>query len=366
MHLINDALQSLTAPLTGEQLEKIYKNSLGEIEVMAKETGVLARNSGVATKVEQIMNKVVSGREEMVKGQDQKFLSLIESFKNRSGQAEQTFKPGTMKVVAPVAPSKEAARASFKEYLSFAQNSANAGKIILGVRGNKIESGRCILTKQKDNDDIAVIGDDQVFSGPINDIYQETKTLRAQITTLGKQIGIEGGARNKKVADQVKLLEQKARDLVAQLHPLKKHSNADVQNDAFYVEGQLHNAIDEVGQLLEATQQNRNILDGLGLETKPWHGEPLSVEEGKAIIGIHETWRDVGDDHEVGSGKAFYPEAEADIETSSDDEIRDDGTDTETVDRRLGNLINVEKAVLDSPKSLSSRGSSMGLRSDDF
>ncbi len=210
---------------------------------------------------------------------------------------------------------------------------------------------------------------DQVFSGPIDDIYQETKTVRSQITTLGKQVGIEGGARNKKFADQAKLLEQKARDLVAQLPPLKEHSNADVQNDAFYVERRLHNAIDEVGQLVEATQQNRNLVDGLGLEAKPWHGEPLSAEEGKEIIDYHEepgialTWRDVGDDDEIASGEEISSGGKIshDKKTIFFDQVSEaDQTDKDTdSDNGSPGILSVS----DSPKSLSSRSSSISLGS---
>ena len=67
MHLINDALQSLTAPLTGKQLGEMHKGSLGEIASTIQKTGMLARNSSVAQKVEQIMSEVASGREEREK-----------------------------------------------------------------------------------------------------------------------------------------------------------------------------------------------------------------------------------------------------------------------------------------------------------
>ncbi|MBX9578615.1 MAG: hypothetical protein K2W97_09125 [Chthoniobacterales bacterium] len=269
----------------------------------AKKTGMLERAPSLATKVEQIRNATASGRQEMIEQQDQKFLSLIESFKNRSGrgQTEQTFKPGSVKVVAPLEPPKQGARASFEEYLSFAQDPVNKGKIVLGIRGNKIESGRCVLEKREGNDYITVIGDNKVaahllpeeqreitdgflsalkdrfgsnnvdryfskqddeetlkqgLSGDkmrkaigyldrnvsmdvIDRAYEETETLKAQITTLGKQfdqVGVAGGAKNKKIADQAKLLEQKSRNLAAQLQPLKEHSNLNIRDNAFYVE----------------------------------------------------------------------------------------------------------------------------------
>ncbi|MEI6417061.1 MAG: hypothetical protein WCO92_05005 [Verrucomicrobiota bacterium] len=401
MHLINDALQSLTAPLTGEQLGEMHKGSLGEIAATAKQSGMPTRDSSVATKVEQIMSKVASSREEIVKGQDQKFLSLIESFKSRSGkgQAEQPFKPGSVKAVAPLEPAKQAERASFEEYLSFAQNPANAGKIILGVRRNGIESGRCVLEKQKGNNYIAVIGGDQVaehlipeqqreitdgflaalrdrfgsdnvdhyFSEKDNEeilkqglsgdkmrkvigyldrnvsmdvidrTYEEAKTLKAQITMLGKQfdqVGIEGGARNKKIANQAKLLEEKGRDLRAQLEPFKKYPNKNIQNYALYVMHQLDRAIDEVGQLVEATQRNRKLVDGLGLEIKPWHGKPLSKKEGEEIIENQDpslTWRYVGEEDEVDSGA----ENKISFDQASDDEHTDDETDVESVSSSL-------------------------------
>ena len=117
MHLINDALQSLTASLTAEELREIHKGSLEEIE----KTGMLERVPSVATKVEQIRNATASGRQKMIEQEDQKFTSLIESFQSRSekGSAEQTFKPGAVKVVTPLEPAKQGERASFEEYLSF-------------------------------------------------------------------------------------------------------------------------------------------------------------------------------------------------------------------------------------------------------
>lgn len=425
MHLINDALQSLTASLTAEQLGEIHKDSLGKIEVTAKKTGMLERVPSVATKVEQIMNKVAAGREEMVKGRDQKFNSLVESLKNRSekGEAEQPFKPGAVKVVATLEPATQKERASFEEYLSFAQNPANAEKIILGVRENGIESGRCVLEKQREHDPIVVIRDDQVaahllpeqqreitdgfvtalkdhfgsnnmdryfskkdteetlkqgLSGDkmrkaidyldrnvsmdiVDRTYEEAKTVTEQITTLGQQVdqvGIEGGGRNKKVADQAKLLEQKSRALVAQLQPLKKHFNSNIRDNASYVERQLHHTIDEVDQLVEATQRNRKLVDGLGLETKPWYGKPLSAEEGKEIIGIHETWRDVGEDEEDESKKIFSEAKVGSDEVSSDDGS-DDATEVESVDTDSS----VEKSAPNSPSPRSSRSSSMSLES---
>ena len=75
--------------------------------------------------------------------------------------------------MAPLELAKQAARASFEEYLSFAQNPANAGKNILGVRRNGIESGRCVLEKQKGNNYIAVIGDDQVAAHLIPEQQRE-------------------------------------------------------------------------------------------------------------------------------------------------------------------------------------------------
>ena len=172
------------------------------------------------------------------------------------------------------------------------------------------------------------------------------------------QVRVEGGTRNKKIADHAKMvLEQKSRDLVVQLQPFKKHSDSNIRDNAFYVERSLRNTIDEVGQLMEFTQQNRNLVDGLGLETKPWHGEPLSAEEGKEIIGIHETWRDVGDDNEADSGG----EKKISFDQISETEQTDKGTDSDSVNGSQSNA-----SVSNSPKSLSSRSSSMSLGNDNF
>ncbi len=135
---------------------------------------------------------------------------------------------------------------------------------------------------------------------------EEAKSLKVQVATLGKQydqIRIEGGAKNKKVLDQARFLKQKSKDLITLLQPLKGHSNSNIRDNARYVEHKLKKNLDAVGQLVEETQRNRNLIDGLGLETKQSYGKPLSNKEAEEIINnqdINLTWRDAGEENILG------------------------------------------------------------------
>ncbi|MBX9577228.1 MAG: hypothetical protein K2W97_01990 [Chthoniobacterales bacterium] len=113
-----------------------------------------------------------------------------------------------------------------------------------------------------------------------------------------------------------------------------------------------------MGQLVEATQRNRNLVDRLGLETKPWHGGPLSKEEGEEIIADHEiglTWRDVGEDDEADSGKEIssgikvsHDQKKISFDQISENDQTDKDTDSDGGSQGVLSIPN-------SPSSLSSK-----------
>lgn len=136
----------------------------------------------------------------------------------------------------------------------------------------------------------------------IDEILEEAKILKKQLINLEydiAQVGIEGGVRNQKNSEQAKLLQAKARELRTQLGILKEYPNEHIQACRRHVTAQLDSVIDKVSQIVEETERNRNLVDGLGLETKPSNGKSFSPQEGADIIADHEiglTWKEVSDE----------------------------------------------------------------------
>ena len=132
---------------------------------------------------------------------------------------------------------------------------------------------------------------------PVNQLYKRTKELKGEAAILSSQAtGPQEGLKNKKVSDQAKFLKEKAKALQKEILPFQSHSDEDIRHNASYITHQLNLVIDEVTEIFDEAQRHRKIIDGLDLRTQPWHGKPLSVEEGEAIIGNQDaslTRRDV-------------------------------------------------------------------------
>ncbi|MBM3857937.1 MAG: hypothetical protein FJ390_08295 [Verrucomicrobia bacterium] len=331
MHLINQALENLIPPrITPEELGEIHADALQkgleEVTQPKKTRSKVLGDGDSAVKIEQLVSELSRDREALLKPQNEKFAALAEALIDKKASIE----PGEIKVVEPtVSPVSRQDGGKAKEY---------------ELPTTKITSLKQLDHKARND-----------AMDTIDAVVEKTKTLKVQIATLRERfdrVGVEGGVRNKKIADQAKFLQEKARELRTQLVPFKQYFNEHIQNCVRYSVHQLDRAIDEVSQIVEETQRNRNLVDGLGLPTKPWHGEPFSVEEGANIIADHEiglTWRDVPDEE---SEEDLVQPSLPSVDQVSDQETDVDSITTGSVGETDGEKSLSSASGLNSPRSL--------------
>lgn len=182
INITNSSLGGGGVPIRGKELGKTYTSALGNGLEKPEQPNA---NHFSSPKIEQLVSELSRDREALLKPQNEKFAALAEALIDKKASIE----PGEIKVVEPtVSPVSRQDGGKAKEY---------------ELPTTKITSLKQLDHKARND-----------AMDTIDAVVEKTKTLKVQIATLRERfdrVGVEGGVRNKKIADQAKFLQEKAR-----------------------------------------------------------------------------------------------------------------------------------------------------------